>query len=215
MLFPAILVLAAATAASKPSDAASFHDPLIGPLKDGWSWLREDPKGWRADEKGLSVRAMKGTLWKSANDARNVLLRAIPQGASEYALEVTVTSQPAAGGEQAGLIAYRDDDNYVKIVRESLEGKRWVVFGREIDAKGEMINRLPIDAESVRLRLVITPTKVSGYVLDDAAAGEWKQVGERDAAKGEQAMKVGLVAHGAPADADRWARFNDFQIAAP
>jgi regulation of enolase protein 1 (concanavalin A-like superfamily) len=208
----AVLVLLAATEpTSRPSEGPLFTDPFAGKLKDDWTWVREDPKAWRVDDSGLHVRAMKGTLWKTANNAHNVLLRPAPDG-GDYALEVTVTSQPAAGGEQAGLIAYRDDDHYVKIVRESLEGRKWVVMGREIAAEGQMINRLPIDGESVRLRLVITRSGAAGLVK--TADGQWKEVGHCDAA-GEPATKVGLVAHGAPADADRWARFNDFQIARP
>jgi hypothetical protein len=212
MIATLLLLLAADAPASAPAALPSFQDPFAGKLQDGWAWVREEPTSWRIDEQGLHVRAMKGTLWKSANDAHNVLLRALPDGTAQYALEVTVTSKPAAGGEQAGIIAYRDDDNYTKIVRESLEGRTWVVFGRENAGKGEMIARLPLDAESVRLRLVILPSGATGSVRDPA--GQWKEVGHSDLL-GDVPSRVGVVAHGAPADAERWARFNDFQIARP
>ena len=189
-----------------------FQDPFNQQLKPGWSWVREEPAGWRVDDKGLQIKAAKGTLWKTANNAHNVLLRALSESPVDYVLEVTVTSAPAAGGEQAGLISYLDDDNYVKLVRESLEGHTWVVFGREIEAKGEMINRLQVDGESVRIRLQITRSGAAGFV--QGADGQWKEIGHCDASA-KPATRVGLVAHGAPADADRWARFNDFSIAQP
>jgi hypothetical protein len=33
-----------------------FEDPFRSPLAEGWSWVREDPAGWRSTDLGLEVR---------------------------------------------------------------------------------------------------------------------------------------------------------------
>ena len=43
--------------------------------------------------------------------------------------EVTVTNHPENQGEQAGLIWFHDEANYIKLVKESLEGSEWIVLG--------------------------------------------------------------------------------------
>jgi regulation of enolase protein 1 (concanavalin A-like superfamily) len=192
-----------------------FEDPFKSKLSNGWSWVREDPKAWRIDDDGLHVRALPGTLWLAANSAKNVLLRAVPD-ANGFTLEATVANAPAQGGEQAGLIAYRDDDNYVKLVKEFLDGKQWIVLAREEGAKGAPVAKIPVDGKApARLRLEITATEAIASAQADAGdAGEWKPIGKCPlAGEASSPLKVGLVAHGGSQDADRWATFRDFRIA--
>lgn len=189
-----------------------FEDPFKDKLADGWTWVREDPQGWKIDANGLHIRPQSGTLWKTANNAKNVLLRARPDGLSEFIIEVTATAAPESAGEQCGLIVYLDDDTYVKLVFESLEGKRWIVFGKEVKGEGRMVNRIPADAlKSAHLRLAVSQGKAVGSLIDGTGATE---VGATEFAV-DPAMKVGVVSHGAATDADRWATFTGFTLIKP
>jgi hypothetical protein len=40
--------------------------------------VREDPAGWRSTDHGLEIRVQPGNMWGGANDARNVLVRDVP-----------------------------------------------------------------------------------------------------------------------------------------
>ena len=68
------LLLALFIVAASHADEILFQDDFKGKLGAGWSWLREDPKAWRATEHGLEVRVQPGNMWGPANNAKNVLL---------------------------------------------------------------------------------------------------------------------------------------------
>jgi regulation of enolase protein 1 (concanavalin A-like superfamily) len=209
------LVLVAAQEARSPQPAPLFEDKFDGKLADGWTWVREDKKHWRADNEGLHIRNQHGSLWGGGNDARNVLLRALPDAKSaSLAIDVTVQQKPVINAEQAGLIYHVDDENYVKLIFEALEGKSWIVMAREVGGKGNMLGKVPLPSEAPRLRLVVAPDGIRGQFLgkDD----KWEDVGKcefpGDAAARKNA-RVGLVCHGGPYEVERWAKFNDFRIA--
>ena len=72
-----------------------FQDDFNGKLGDGWSWLREDKKGWRVSEHGLEIATLPGNMWGPANIAKNVLVRNVPDPAhSELEISVNITNQP-------------------------------------------------------------------------------------------------------------------------
>src|SRR5690606_28523605 len=78
--------IAAGAAAPDVLFEANFH----GNLREGWSWIREDPAGWRVTEQGLEILVQPGNMWGGANDARNVLVRPLPE-AKDGALSITLT----------------------------------------------------------------------------------------------------------------------------
>src|SRR5438105_11579747 len=83
------------------ADEILFQDDFTGTLAGGWSWVREDPKGWRVTEHGLEVRLQPGNMWGPANNAKNVLIRAAPDPAKgELEISVTVSNQPSGQYEQ-------------------------------------------------------------------------------------------------------------------
>ena len=119
----------------------------------------------------------------------------------------------AVNGEQAGLLLYVDDGNYVKLVREydkpkDGEGRIASVMVRESKGIPEPFQKKP--EAPARLRLVWAGPKVTGQYR--AAEGkEWVTVATVDAPLGEN-PRFGLCSNGAPADADRWATLREFRI---
>jgi len=211
ILLPGCLLLLAAAAAQTPL----FEDKFDKKLADGWTWVREDKKAWRVDAGGLHIRNQFGTLWGKGNDARNVLLRPLPDAkGAPLAIEVTVQHKPVINAEQVGLIYHVDDDHYVKLVYEALDGKSWLVLAREVAGEGNVAGKVPLPNDAPRIRLVVDRDCLRGQFLgkDD----KWEDIGKCEFPRDEAARKnarVGLVCHGGPYEVERWARFNDFRIA--
>jgi alpha-glucuronidase len=86
-------------------------------LGSQWHWLREDPGRWRLFGGSLVITAQNGDLQASANTARNVALQEV--NGDWTAESKVVFSRPLAhDNEQGGVVAYADDDNYVKLAWE-------------------------------------------------------------------------------------------------
>ena len=66
-----------------------FADDFSDQLDAGWTWLREDPEGWRLHDGGLEIHVEPGV----ADTVKNALLRPAPdRSTGTYAIEVTVTN---------------------------------------------------------------------------------------------------------------------------
>jgi hypothetical protein len=103
--------------------AVNFGTPSIGDnflsdsIRENWSWVREDPANWSLTEtdRYLTITAQEGDTKGSANNAKNILLQsANTDWIAESRLEFS--KRPSKPDQQGGIIAYQDDDNYVKLV---------------------------------------------------------------------------------------------------
>ena len=210
-LLPLLLCLAAAPIADGP---VVFEETFKSKLFDGWAWLREDKADWKLADGGLRIRMTPGNLWEKENGARNLLLREPPKDVKAFTAEVTVSHTPADFGEQAGLLWYRDDDNYIKLVKEFYDGHTWVVFAAERDGKAEY-READCRAQFVTFRLTVAGDKVTASFLP-VGGTDRKSLGEftfpPTDEKGTPRARIGLTAHHGPADQERWAFFRDFRI---
>ncbi|HLY74810.1 MAG TPA: hypothetical protein VKU80_11890 [Planctomycetota bacterium] len=193
-------------------DAALFEEKFGPKLGEGWTWVREDATAWKLDGGALKVKCLPGSIWYKRNDAKNFLMRRLPIAPTEaapIAIDVTVDSAPETNAEQCGLFLYYDDLNYVKLIRECNKKKPGIVLARKQKGFPES---LPAKEElkcPIQLRLVVTASRVSGSYK---AAGDWVALGDYDLPESEAELRIGLGAHGAAADADRWATFTAFRI---
>ena len=207
-LVRAILVaLFAADVASAPA----FEDPFKDKLKPGWSWVREEKEAWKLADGTLQIRATPGNIWEGENNARNLLLRDPPKDLKAFTAEVTVAHTPITFGEQAGLLWYRDDDNYVKLTKEFYDGKTWVVVAVETAGKAQY-READCRAEWVTFRLTVAGDKVTA-AFRPVGGTDWKSMGDYPFDPKTDA-RIGLTAHHAPKDSDRVAHFRDFRITA-
>jgi len=194
-------------------DASLFEEKFSGgKLGEGWTWVREDAGGWKIEGASLKMKALPGTIWYKKNDAKNLLLRKAPVAGTEaapIAIEVTVDSSPETNAEQCGLFLYYDDANYIKVVRECNKGKPGIVIAREQKGIPESLPPKEELKGPITLKLVWTGAKVTGSYK---AAADWVTLGEYELPESATELRIGLGAHGAPADADRWATFSAFKI---
>jgi regulation of enolase protein 1 (concanavalin A-like superfamily) len=202
--------------------AADKEEPAGLPFRDtfrpkpdaGWRWVREDPKGWRVGAGGLEVRVGPGNMWGGANDATNVLVRPAPDP-KQRPVEITAHAfnKPTHQWEQVDLVWYYDDSNMVKLGQELVDGRLSVVMGREEKDRTRTIAIIPLDSDSVELRLGVRGDKVRGRFK--TPKGEWKDAGECDLPAPPNARPhVSLQFYrGNPAD-EHWARVSEVTVRA-
>lgn len=135
-------------------------------LTESWWWLREDSTAWKLENKTLKLRTLPGTLWGKNNTAKNVLLRPETAIQSGLTAEVTITNQPILQAEQAGLIWFNDEANYVKLVKENLDNSVWIVLAREQNEVPQLVAKIPSHTHTVRLRLKLNTGTVTGWVQE-------------------------------------------------
>ena len=94
-------------------------------LGSQWSWVREDPALWSLSERPGSIvlTGGKGDITLANNNAPNILLQ---EANADWTVDTKLTclSTPAAPAQNAGLVAYQDDDNFVKFIYGAAMGMR-------------------------------------------------------------------------------------------
>ena len=181
-----------------------LKEDFEGKLHGDLEWVREEKAEWRIEEGQLHVRSQFGRIW-GGNDAKNLLLfRALP--VQEMAARVTVAHEPHEKWEQAGLLWYVDDDNFVKLISEQIDGKMYIVVAREIDGRGKVISKIEVPKANLELRLTVE---------SDGVTGQWRLKDEDDwsncdkcsfEAKGKP--RFGLFTQNGAKDIVRWVRFD-------
>ena len=81
-----------------------------------WEWIREDPANHSLSKKAgsLTITSEKGDVSEASNNARNILLQSAN---SDWSIETKlVCSRVPSQPENAGILAYQDDDNFVKLM---------------------------------------------------------------------------------------------------
>jgi hypothetical protein len=147
-----------------------------------------------------------GDLWEGINSTRNTLFRDLPSDWTSIRLKIAFFD-PVQGNQQATLVAYQDDDNYVQISR-TFEVFNRIMFTSEAD--GKAINLNSVDESStanlyLRLdRYPDTQNITSYYSLDGIG---WTEVGNvvRTLSNTRLAIEVGASPGGFPNADIAWA----------
>jgi hypothetical protein len=176
-------------------------------LAPGWGWVREEP-GWRVSEEGqLLLRSAPGSGGEAnAAGIRNLLLRdfpAPPAGGWGRAAAATVAHTGMGRGDQAGLVWYHDDRNYMKLVLQmDPGGEQSVVFAVVVDGEAALVAKKECPAAPAALRLELAPGGASATAILDIGYCE-QLVGVCEDVQGlglaGDGARVGLMANGAPA----------------
>lgn len=99
-----------------------FKSATLGPQ---WSFVREDKSLWSLTSTpgSLVLTAGKGDIALKSNNAANVLLQSAN---TDWTIDtrMTCSATPAMPAQNAGMLAYQDDDNFVKYVYAATFGFR-------------------------------------------------------------------------------------------
>jgi beta-glucosidase-like glycosyl hydrolase len=97
-------------------DVAAVSDEFNGSeLAPQWEWLRENPSTHRLSDKDgtLAITSETGDITEGTNNAQNLLLQSAN---SDWVIETKlVGSRMPSQPENAGIIVYQDDKNFLKL----------------------------------------------------------------------------------------------------
>ncbi|GAA1533657.1 hypothetical protein GCM10009803_12870 [Microbacterium ginsengiterrae] len=195
---PATITDAVVTRGQTPPDPEPGDPPATGAfafdyasrselLADGWDFIARTPSGQpRNTERtsgltvgysptGMTIPADVGDLWESLNNTRNSVFRDLPADWSR--VELGVQFAPWGNHQQAGLVVYGDDDNYVQVTRNfnSWLGGNSVAFVSESQRVTTERSDV-LSATALRLRLEREAGVTTAWFSTDAGA-TWRQSG--------------------------------------
>ncbi|NJP35143.1 family 43 glycosylhydrolase [Micromonospora sp. HSS6-12] len=180
----------------------AWSEEFDGGLGAGWTWVREDPA---ATVSGGALRwpVQGGDLVGTGNTA-SVLLRDAPAG--DYVVETKVTldlgEETVRNYQQAGLVAYVDDDRFARLAQVAIWNTRQVEYGYELPFAGQPVyggNIVGAPATTTWLRLAHRVDPATGEHEFRAGSSRdgrnwtWGGVWTFPA---DTTPRIGLIAHG-------------------
>ena len=191
-------------------DELLFHETFGGKLKEGWSWLRENQAGWRIGTGALEIRVEPGNMWGPANDAKNVLVRDLPDSPRPLQMSVTISNKPTEQYEQVDLVCYYDDSHMVKIGFELVDGKRSIVMGREEKDRARTIVIIPVEQSEVDLRLIVDGTIIRGS-FRVTGSNEWREAGHCEPPAPSR-PKLSIQCYQGSSKVEHWAKISNVTV---
>jgi beta-glucosidase len=89
-------------------------------LGSQWQWVRESPADWSLSSNpgSLTITPKTGDLTTTTNTAQNMLLQPALADWTQTT-KITFSHRPNAATQQGGIVAYQNDDNYLKFDLEA------------------------------------------------------------------------------------------------
>jgi regulation of enolase protein 1 (concanavalin A-like superfamily) len=157
----------------------------------GWNFLAVTPSGGTRNTEQITGAVVSydqiahpgvlripvdtGDLWASSNNTRNTLFRNLPSTWTSIRLKLSFP--PTQNYQQAGLLVYQDDNNYVQVTRIYENGNR-VTFAKEVNGAASIVNKIAETAVSnlhFRLDRDLITNNISTYYSLDGAV--WTSLG--------------------------------------
>jgi len=195
--------------AGAPARMEGATDTFAGSIdRQRWNVFEEDTSKWTVGGGKLSITAQDGDIRQKRNDARNIFLQYAPTGNFDVLTEVSFA--PLIANEQAFLIMWSDQSNYVKL------GAAYIGDGLKIELAVEksgayssvlMENNF---GSTLRLKLERRANEVTA-LAGSVASAEWVPVGEAVTLASQQ-LQVGIGAISPGSAAGRVASFDRLTI---
>jgi regulation of enolase protein 1 (concanavalin A-like superfamily) len=206
-----ILLLALSLRAAPDShESILFEEKFDTKLSDGWSWVRELPAAWKIGNGELVLTVQPSYLHPFGKESRNLLLRDLPADiGANWAVDVKLESDPKVQYEHAGVLIFWDEDNFISLLRESLDGKPKIqlVIVKNNSPHFAVVAQ---DLKPVWLRLAVSGDDVAAQ-FRASDNDPWQTAGKSKRVS-PNPPRCGLTSGGAPKDAHRDATFSHFQI---
>jgi regulation of enolase protein 1 (concanavalin A-like superfamily) len=131
-------------------------------LDKDWEWVREEPQEWQWKDGVLRLRTQPGGVWGPTEPAKNVLVsKSAIKGKSSVEALIGL-EDPVRKWEQAGLLVYGDDDHFVKLIVEFIDGKFYVVMAWELGKQSKVVAKVETGLQEAWLRYEVDGNKVRG-----------------------------------------------------
>ena len=136
-------------------------------LAKDWEWVREERTEWQWKDGVLRLRTQPGGVWGPTEPARNVLVSK-PAIEGKGSVEALVgLENPIRKWEQTGLLVYGDDDHFVKLIVEFIDGKLYVVMAWELGEQSKVVAKVETGLQEAWLRFEVDGNKVRGFWRKD------------------------------------------------
>ncbi|WP_343447035.1 family 43 glycosylhydrolase [Micromonospora schwarzwaldensis] len=179
-----------------------YSDEFSGGLDPAWRWVRQDPAATVSDG-ALRWPVQDADLSGTGNTA-GVLLRDAPTG--DYLAETKVTldlgEESVRNYQQAGLVAYVDDDRFARLTQVAIWNTRQVEFGYELPFAGQPVyggSIVGTPGTTTWLRLAHHVDRVTGeheFRAGSSRDGKHWTWGAVWTFPADTTPRIGLVAHG-------------------
>jgi hypothetical protein len=192
-------------------------DAFSGARLDGCRWnriVRYDGGGLDVSRGALHLELTGGDILGPRNTGpANLVLQRAPAGA--WTIETTVRVPLRSGSQQAGLLVYRDDGNYVKLVAAAAAGGRVrlrLVGEAQNAVAGEARASVPRPrSDTYHLRLSRSGSRYTGFWSLDGTS--WRRLGAVVNGSLKTGVAYGLFALGTSRKgAPPYAAFERFRI---
>ncbi|QIA08073.1 glycoside hydrolase family 3 C-terminal domain-containing protein [Draconibacterium halophilum] len=97
-------------------DVEAVSDEFNGAVGSQWHWIRENAAthSFSANDGSLTITSEVGDVSEGTNNAKNILLQSAN---NDWTVETKLTaSRMPSQPENTGILAYQDDDNFVKLM---------------------------------------------------------------------------------------------------
>ncbi|OHB76407.1 MAG: hypothetical protein A2W31_09660 [Planctomycetes bacterium RBG_16_64_10] len=202
--------------------SARTETPGNGPLRDDfdsklaldWETIRPDPThvSLETHPGKLTITTQYGSIYQTQTTAKNLFFIEAPAGIDDFVVTTCIEDfLPETAWQQAGLMIYDDDDNYIKWVREcSHYGYPVLNIVCETEQTPKGIN-CPVEVSKERfwLRIIKRGNLYQcAASLDDKTFTTYGVIPWGDGSP----RKVGLVAKNGPREGDMEAQFDFFEL---
>ena len=189
-------------------DNVLFTDSFDGKLQTGWKWIREDAEPM-ADPRRCAPHAIatgRHLGWQRCQERTHPQPQTIRQcgGPSQCG------TRPEEEMGTSGLLWYVDDDNFVKLISEHIDGKMFAVLASEEGGRGRVFGKILMPQANVQLRMLIQSNRVTGQ-WRVKETDDWSDCGNCEF-KVKGTPHFGLFTQTGPDNATRWVQFDKFVV---
>jgi cytochrome c len=186
--------------------------------RDRWSVVREDAQFLSVSGGSLNLNAQPGEdIHGGATGQRNIVLQDLPDS-GPWTATTRVTWDPTVNYQNAGLLVYVDDANWIKTGMVWSDGRKFEAFkelnnsAQGLGATGNMPASFP---STFYVRLVSDGTAVQAQRSADGVS--WENTGSATNLNGLTNPKVGVYATASTAGGTqaKTAQFDSFELSAP
>lgn len=166
------------TGVAIPEDVDFTQIADIDELKAaGWDIIRPNESGISLDrERGMIITSENGDLYQGTNTTKNLVVREA-KGNWTASVNVHVDPMPAQQYQQAGMLIYVDDDNYIKLCTIYQSNAQQVQFGIENGAQWSDKTVTPVAGNDFIFRITKNGSTYQGAYSTDGGAS-FTDVGE-------------------------------------
>ncbi len=153
-----------------------------------WSWVRENPANWSLKNGAVAITSAKGALADDNNDAENILLT---DANSDWtaSTKLMCSRKPSGMAQNAGMVAYQDDDNYIKLAYTASMGRR----GPDTESAGA----IELSIEENGNRKAVATVRLEKALADNSLVFKLVKKGDTYTASysedGKKFVEVGVV----------------------